>query len=259
MKKILLGIIGVLAVTSLVACSTSKKEEAKKDDKTITIGYDNTFVPMGFLDENNKTVGFDVDLAKEALKRAGYKPVFENIDWSMKEQALENKMVDCLWNGYSMTAEREKKVAFSKPYLNNRQVAITKADEKFKNIMDLKDQLVGTQTASSAYDAIENNKDFLKLIKDQQARTYDTYDKAIRDLEIGRIKAVVGDEILLKYYIKQKNNNNYKILQGDLGKEKYAVGFRKEDKKLREEIDKALEEMKKDGSFKKIEDKWFKN
>lgn len=262
LKKILLSVIGVVAMTSLVACSSGKQasntSNAAEDGKTVVVGFDNTFVPMGFLDKNNEVVGFDVDLAKEAFKRAGYKPKFENTDWSMKEQALENKNVDCLWNGYSITPGREKKVAFSQPYFNNKQIAITKAGEPFKKITDLKNQPVGTQAASSALDAIENNKEFINMIKDKQPITYDTYDKALRDLEIGRTKAVVGDEVLLKYYIKQRGSEKYKVLEGDLGSEKYAVGFRKDDKELREKVNKALDEMKKDGTFKKIENKWFK-
>ena len=261
-KKILLSVVGVAVISGLVGCTSGDKDkktsEAAKDDKTVVVGFDNTFVPMGFLDDKNNVVGFDVDLANEAFKRAGYKPKFENIDWSMKEQSLENKNVDCLWNGYSITPEREKKVAFSKPYFDNKQIAITKADEPFEKITDLKDQPVGTQAASSALEAIEKDKDFINMIKDKQPTTYDTYDKALRDLEIGRTKAVVGDEVLLKYYIKQRDPKKYKVLEGDLGSEKYAVGFRKEDKELREKLDKALDEMKEDGTFKKIEDKWFK-
>ena len=242
LKKILLSAAVLLSISSLVACSSGKKDEKmeSKNNKTVIVGFDNTFVPMGFLDDQNNVVGFDVDLANEAFKRAGYKAKFENIDWSMKEQALENKSVDCLWNGYSVTPEREKKVAFSEPYLDNKQIAITKSDESFKKITDLKNQQVGTQTASSGLDAIENNKEFLNIIKDKQATTYDTYDKALRDLEIGRTKAVVGDEVLLKYYIKQRDPKKYKILEGDLGSEKYAVGFRKEDKELREKVNKVL-------------------
>ena len=64
---------------------------------------------MGFLDKDNELVGFDIDLAKEAFKRAGYKAKFENTDWSMKEQSLKNGSVDCLWNGYSVTDERKEK------------------------------------------------------------------------------------------------------------------------------------------------------
>lgn len=79
------------------------------------------------------------------------------------------------------------------------------AEKPFKNIEDLKDQAVGTQAASSVLGAIEKDKEFLANIKNKEPITYDIYDKALRDLEIGRTQAVIGDEVLLKYYIKQRN------------------------------------------------------
>lgn len=255
-SKVLFIALGAIMMLSLGACASNEKEKSK-DSKEVVVGLDNTFVPMGFLDEQNELIGFDIDLAKEAFKRAGYEPQFENIDWSMKEQSLNNGTVDCLWNGYSITDERRKKVAFSKPYLDNKQIAITMPEEPFKNIEDLKNQVVGTQAASSALEAIEKDKEFLANIKNKEPITYDTYDKALRDLEIGRTQAVIGDEVLLKYYIKQRNPEKYKVLEGDLGTEKYAVGFRVDDIKLREAIDKALDEIKEDGTFQQLEEKWF--
>ncbi|SFE42913.1 amino acid ABC transporter substrate-binding protein [Peptostreptococcus sp. D1] len=258
-KKLSLVALGLVLISGLGACS--KKEEAKtteKTDNTVIVGLDNTFVPMGFLDENNELVGFDIDLAKEAFKRAGYTPKFENIEWSMKEQTLNNKNVDCLWNGYSITEQRKEKVAYSKPYFDNRQIVVTMSTDSFKKISDLKDQPVGTQAGSTGLDAIESNKEFQNMIKGKQASTYDTYDKALRDLEVGRVKAIVGDEVLLKYYIKQRGEDKYTVLEGDLGSEQYGVGFRKDDNELREKVDKALDEMKADGTFDKIRSKWFK-
>ncbi|WP_200548762.1 transporter substrate-binding domain-containing protein [Erysipelothrix sp. strain 2 (EsS2-6-Brazil)] len=79
------------------------------------------------------------------------------------------------------------------------------AEKPFKNIEDLKDQAVGSQAASSVLGAIEKDKEFLANIKNKEPITYDIYDKALRDLEIGRTQAVIGDEVLLKYYIKQRN------------------------------------------------------
>ena len=256
LKKAVLSIMGLAVITGLVGCTGSGKKEAK-DGKTIIVGLDNTFVPMGFVDKNGELTGFDVDLAKEAFKRMGYTPKFQNIDWSMKEQSLDNKNVDCLWNGYSITEKRKEKVAFSEPYLKNEQIAITLAKNPYKKLEDLKNQSVGTQTASSSYDAIEKDKDFLNIIKDKTPVTYDTFDKALRDLEIGRTKAVVGDEVLLKYYMKQRGVSKYRVLDGNLGTEEYGVGFRKSDEKLVKELNKTLNEMKKDGSFEKIKKKWF--
>jgi ABC-type amino acid transport/signal transduction systems, periplasmic component/domain len=81
------------------------------------------------------------------------------------------------------------------------------------------------------------------------------------DLEAGRIEAVVVDEIVARYYIAQKekdtNKDLFKVLDGDFGTEEYGVGIRQEDKDLKDEIDKIIDEMKKDGSYDGIYEKWF--
>lgn len=254
MKKFMFkGIIILMVFVLLVGC-TAKEEKAN----TVVVGFDNTFVPMGFVDEKNEIVGFDIDLAVEVFNRLNYEVTFQNIDWSMKEQALNNKNVDVLWNGYTITEERKEKVLFSDPYLDNRQIIITMADSNFASMDDLNNHIVATQAASSALDAIENNEEFIAIIKNQTPVTYDTYDKALRDLEIGRVQAVVGDEVLLKYYISQRGSEKYKILEEDLGSEQYGIGFRKEDTALRDEVNRVLSEMKEDGTFDKIKEKWFK-
>lgn len=258
-KAALLG-LALFVSAGFVGCGSktdSKEDAASTDSKKVIVGLDNTFVPMGFLDENNKIVGFDVDLATEVFKRLDMDVEFQNIDWSMKEQSLENKNVDALWNGYTITEERKKKVDFTDPYFDNKQIAVTMSEESFKDIKELKDQVVGTQAGSSSVEAIDANPEFKASLKNGEPMTYDTFDKALRDLEIGRTKAVIGDEVLLKYYIKQRGAEKYKVLEGDLGDEEYGVGFRKSDTELRNKVNDTLNEMKKDGTFDEIKKKWF--
>lgn len=92
----------------------------------VVIGLDDSFVPMGFREKNGKLVGYDIDLAKAVFKQYGIKVDFQTIDWSMKETELKNGTIDLLWNGYSVTPQRAKKVAFSRVYLLNKQVLVTK-------------------------------------------------------------------------------------------------------------------------------------
>ena len=86
-KTVMLG-LGLVLVTGLVACSDKKDDQktTSTDKKEIVMGLDNTFVPMGFLNDKNELEGFDIDLANEAFKRAGYTVKFQNIDWSMKNR-----------------------------------------------------------------------------------------------------------------------------------------------------------------------------
>ena len=103
----------------------------------VVIGLDDSFVPMGFREKNGKLVGYDIDLAKAVFKQYGIKVDFQTIDWSMKETELKNGTIDLLWNGYSVTSQRAKKVAFSRVYLLNKQVLVTKKKDHINNFNDM--------------------------------------------------------------------------------------------------------------------------
>lgn len=255
MFKSLLAMSLVAATTfGLVACgSKSNATDAMSKDKLV-LGFDDTFVPMGFKDDSGNVVGFDIDLAKEVSKKIGKEITFQPIDWSMKESELNSGKIDMIWNGYSITDERKEKVSFSKAYLDNRQVIITLADSKISSKADLSGAKVGTQNESSAVDAVGDDQ---KNFADGKLVTYETYLDALNDLENKRIDAVVADEILIRYYVNQKGADKYKILSDDFGKETYGVGIRKSDTALLSKINEAFDAMKKDGTAKAISIKWF--
>ena len=119
-KLAAVGMAAVAAMTMLAGCGGEEKTADKLPDK-IVIGLDDNFPPMGFRDDSGNIVGFDIDLATEAGKRMGIPVEFKPIDWDSKEAALKSKQVDMLWNGLTITEERAKQIAFSKPYLDNAQ------------------------------------------------------------------------------------------------------------------------------------------
>lgn len=251
-------LIGIIAVTSLgmAGCSSSKSQDTMSKD-TLILGFDDTFVPMGFKNDSGDIVGFDIDLANEVSKRINKKITFQPIDWSMKESEINSKKIDMIWNGYSITDERKEKVSFTRPYLDNRQVIITLADSKINSKADLKGAKVGAQNQSSAVDAINAEPDTLKSFADGKIYTYETNNDALMDLEAARVDAIVADEILVRYYINKKGADKYKILKDDFGSEAYGVGVRKEDNALLDALNKAFDDMKADGTAKTISEKWF--
>ena len=256
MRKFLsLVLISILPIT-LMSCGEKKSESSLEKEKLV-LGFDDTFVPMGFKDEDGKYTGFDIDLAKEIGEKLGKEIEFQAIDWSMKETELNSGNIDFIWNGYSITDERKEKVEFSTPYLNNRQVIITLADSKINSKADLKDAIVGAQNQSSAVDAIEADGDIMGNFKDGKVVTFDTNNEALMDLEAGRLDAVVADEILAKYYTNQRGAEKYKVLKEDFGSEAYAVGMRKDDKELVEAFNKAFKELVDEGKAAEISKKWF--
>lgn len=250
MKRLLTMILLVAAVFSIVAgCSKS----SSKEDDTLVIGIDDKFAPMGFRDENNEIVGFDIDYAKAAAEKMDMKVEFQPIDWETKESELSSGRIDLIWNGYTITDERKEKVLFTKPYLKNAQVVVTLADSKVTKLADLEGKVVGLQSLSSAADALDADpiKSKIKTVTEFSDNV-----SALNDLKNGRLDAVVIDEIVIDYYM-TKEEGSFKILDESLAPEEYGVGVKKGNEDLLEKLQKALDEMNEDGTAAEISDKWF--
>ncbi|WP_250674590.1 amino acid ABC transporter substrate-binding protein [Paraclostridium ghonii] len=247
----------LLSIFLLAGCYKSSGDPQKHNKNTVVIGYDNTFVPMGFLDDKGVPSGFDIDLAKEVFSRLNMDVKFQNIDWSMKDTELNSGNIDVLWNGYTLTDERREKVDYSNPYLSNKQVIVTLQTSSIKNKKDLAGKIVGSQQGSSGLDAIEKDTKLVSTFKNKSPVLYDTFDNAFRDLQSKRIDAIVVDEILANYYIANYKGDNFKILKDNFGEEDFVVGFKKGNTQLRDKVNKALNEVKQDKTFDKIYSKWF--
>jgi polar amino acid transport system substrate-binding protein len=230
-------------------------QSSQPETEELIMGLDDTFAPMGFRDEKGELVGFDVDLANEVAERIGVTIKFQPIDWSMKETELNAGNIDLIWNGYTITAERQEKVAFTKPYLENSQIIVTLADSDINTKVDLAGKNVAVQAESSALDAINSEPEvaesFGELVE------FSTNNEAFSDLESGRTDALVVDEVNARYFMKQVGEEKYKVLDEDFGDEEYGIGLRKEDTELLKKINDAMDEMKKDGTYDAIYAKWF--
>lgn len=237
-----------------------KWSEIEKNKK-IVIGLDDTFVPMGFRDESDNIVGFDIDLAKEVFKEYGIEPEFQSIDWSMKENELNNGTIDLIWNGYNITDERKEKVAFSEPYISSKQQLVVMKESGINSYTGMKDKVLGAQNASTGQDMIEKNPEvFLDIINDNEPVLFDTFNEAFIDLKAKRIDGLIVDNVYANYYIaQQKNSEDYAVLDTPFDSAAFAVGIRKSDKELKTKIDEAFKKLKDNGKMKEISEKWFGN
>lgn len=258
MKKILaLAMTVVMSGLLLAGCGSAgatASAPANTAPQKIVVGLDDNFPPMGFRDEKNELVGFDIDLAKEAAKRLGMQVEFKPIDWNSKEVELNSKKIDVLWNGLTITEERKKNIAFTKAYMENRQIIVVLPNSNIKTKANLAGKTVGVQDGSSSVDALNNDAATLKSFK--ELKKYPDNVNALLDLKAGRVDAVVVDEIVGRYYTNKKPGE-YTILSDSFGSEEYGVGLRKDDTQLLEKIQKALDDMKKDGTSAEISKKWF--
>ncbi|MBL8406006.1 MAG: amino acid ABC transporter substrate-binding protein [Dechloromonas sp.] len=259
MKKTF-SLLPLVFALALSACG--KKEEAPAAAAPapapaavakIVVGLDDNFPPMGFRDEKGALVGFDIDLAREAAKRLGAEVEFKPIDWNAKEAELGGKRVDVLWNGLTITEPRKEKIAFTAPYLENRQIVIVTAQSAVKTKADLAGKVIGVQEGSSAVEAIDKDPAG-KTVK--QLKKFGDNVTALMDLTAGRLDALVVDEVVGRYYTAKKPGE-YAILDEHFGTEEYGVGVRKDDAELLGKIQKAMDEMKKDGAAARISNQWF--
>ena len=266
MRKLKFLITLIITVLIATGCASGGKEKPRKDNwndfqtyKKVVIGFDNTFVPMGFQDKSGKNIGFDIDLANAVFEKYGIKVEWQAINWDLKETELKNGNIDLIWNGYSKTEERESVVQFTKQYMVNEQVIVVKKSKNIKSISQLKDKVLGAQNGSSGYDTFNEKPEVLKnIVKNNDATQYESFNEALIDLENDRIDALLIDRVYANYYLKQQNKlDDYSILNAGYESEAFAVGARKADITLVNKINEAFYELYKTGEFQEISKKWF--
>jgi len=257
-KKLIILVLVILIVAGIIVAFNLKQTKENSLEKilekgNLILGLDDSFPPMGFRNEDNEIVGFDIDVAKEVCKRLNIELKIQPISWDAKEQELNSYNIDCIWNGMSITEEREKIMSLSNAYLKNNMSFVVKNGSNILSLKDLEGKKVGVQAGSSAEELLESSEINNKL---KEVVTYNENLTAFMDLEINQIDAVFLDDIVANYYM-ATNNKNYKVLEEGLEAEEYAIGFRKEDTELRDKVNSILSEMKKDGILGQISTKWF--
>ena len=264
------GILGLLtlvgmAVMSLAGCTqlasnpTVDNWDKYQQQKSITVGFDNTFVPMGFEEKNGNYAGFDIELAKYVSKKLGITVHFQPIDWDMKETELQNGTIDAIWNGYSATDERREKVVFTIPYMQNTQILVVKKTSGIHSVEDMTGKVLGAQNGSSGMLDFEEHPEVLKnRVKGGDADQYQSVNEAIIDLKNDRIDALLIDRVYADYYLTTEGiADEYDTIPSGFESESFAVGVRPADKKLLEALNEAFKELYQEGIFQQISQKWF--
>ena len=237
--------------------------EEKKEEKSTTygtaeegkfvLGLDDSLPPMGFRDENNEIVGFDIDIAQAVCDNLGLELVLQPINWDTKEMELETGNIDVIWNGLTITPERQESMLLSKPYLNNNQVICVKADSEISSKAELAGKTVAVQAGSSADDALMKDAISSEIAEKLE---YDNNVSALLDCKIGGCDAVILDEVVANYYA-AKEPESYKVLEESLQKEEYAIAFKKGNTKLHDAVMAEYDKLAEDGTLSKISQQWF--
>ncbi len=261
MKKLMIaGVLALGACGMLAGCGGGDKaasgaaKAASGKPAKIVAGMDDTFAPMGFRDDNGKIVGFDIDMAEAVSKAIGVPIEFKPIDWASKETELNSGRIDCIWNGFTMTPERTKKLAFTKPYMDNIQVYAVLNDSTVKTPEDLKGKKISIQEASTAETALNRDENFKKSFSEIKA--YPDLTACFMDLESGRCDAVLADSVLIEYYMTKKPGQ-FRELEGVVSKDTFSIGIKKDNQALVDLLNDGIAKVVASGEAKKISEKWF--
>jgi ABC-type amino acid transport substrate-binding protein len=221
-------------------------------DEQITVASDIAYPPFEF-EKKGKPVGFDIDLMREIGKRAGFTPEFQNVTFDGIIPGLGNNLYDAGASAFTITEAREKKVDFSDPYFNADQSLMVQSDSPIKSVDDIADGTVGVQLGTTGEVKAKEFKQEGKITG--EVRTFDTITDAFAALENGQIEAVINDFPVSAYKANQ-SDRTLQVVQTFPTGEQYGIAF-PQDSDLLEPTNKALEEIKKDGTYAELYEKWL--
>src|SRR5215204_4367555 len=218
----------------------------------ITVASDIAYPPFEF-EKKGKPVGFDIDLMREIGKRAGFTPEFQNVTFDGIIPGLGNNLYDAGASAFTITKAREKKVDFSDPYFNADQSLMVQSGSPIKSVDDIGDGTVGVQLGTTGELKAREFKEQGKITG--EVRTYDTITEAFSALENGQIDAVIND-LPVSLDKANQSDGTLEVVENIPTGEQYGIAF-PEGSDLLEPTNKALEEIKKDGTYAKIYEKWI--
>lgn len=237
---------------SASAGSTDDSLQKVLDSGKLILGLDASFKPMGYTNENDEIVGFDIDCAEEVCRRMGVELVKQNINWDTKVDILNAGTIDCIWNGMSIDEKRQEAMNLSEPYMENAMVFCVPASSSAQSMADLSGKIIGVQNGSTAQTLLAES-DIGGSITEMATATNV---EALQQMDLGLVDAVYLDSVVAEYEIAE-GKKDWKIISDGSEAEQYAIGFRKNDAALRDRVQEILSEMKADGTLAEISEKWF--
>jgi ABC-type amino acid transport substrate-binding protein len=248
-----------LAALALLAAVAGGSASAAAG-RTVAVGTEGSYAPFTFLDEKGELTGYDVDVFREAAKRAGFDARFVPTPWDSMFLGLESKKFDLVANQISKTPERAKKYLFTDDYLLSGAQIIVKSSRPgtFSSLADLKGLKVGTGVGSNYAKMLEEHN---AKHPDQKIRV-ETYDgdvtTVLQDIAAGRLDATVNDRLTVGYAA-QKLKLPVKAVGEpiEIVPSHFVVRKDAQGEALVKQVNEALAAMKKDGTLSKLSQKWF--
>ena len=225
MKKIVAFVMAAAMVLSLAACGAKPAAsdlEAIKAKGEMIVGY-TVYEPMNYTDANGEFTGFDTELAKAVCEKLGVTPNFVEINWDTKEVELNAGSIDCVWNGMTITEERQANMEITNPYVVNAQVVVMLAGKEYNGTADLAGKNVCAEQGSAGQSTIEEDEGLKQA--NFIAKTVQT--DCLMEVAAGTCDAAVLDITLANAMIGEGTDYANLVIVDQLAEEFYGVAFRK--------------------------------
>jgi L-cystine transport system substrate-binding protein len=243
-RTLLAAAAALLAAVSIVGCSSDPAES-----DTLRVGTEGTYSPFSYQGPDGNLTGYDVEVAQAVAAKLGKKVEFVQTPWDAIFAGLEAKRFDLVANQVTINDERRAKYDLSEPYTVSEGVIVTRADDT--SITSLAD-LRGKTTAQSA------TSNWAQVARDAGANVeaVEGFVQAIQLLKDRRVDATVNDTLAVGEYQRQNNDAGVKIAgtTGDTSEQAFAA---RKDSGLIPEVNRALGELRADGTLKGISEKYF--
>ena len=258
-KKVLaLGLVGAMAI-SMAACGNSNDASKgndsssaaaeSKDDNTLVMATNAAFPPYEYY-EGDKIVGIDADIAQAIADKLGMELKIDDMDFNSIITAVQTGKADVALAGMTVSEDRLKNVNFTDSYATGVQVIIVKEDSAIAGPDDLEGKKIGVQEGTTGHTYCSDDYGEDNVI------AYTTGANAIEALKTGKVDCVVIDNEPAKEFVAA--NTGLKILDTEYRTEDYAIAVGKDNDELLDKVDKALNELKEDGTVQQIINKYIK-
>lgn len=236
-----LGVLGAIVVAS----------GAQAADK-IRLGTEGAYPPFNQIDADGKLIGFDIDIGRALCKKMDAECEFVTQDWDGIIPGLLARKYDAIVASMSITPEREKAVDFTAPYYSNKLQYVAAKGSKF-DPSDIAGKTIGAQRATISAQYLTDN-----LSETISIKLYDTQENAYLDLASGRADAVLADKLVSYEWLNSEAGQGFEFIGEPIDiDDKIGIAVRKGDDLLRERLNTALAEIREDGTYKAINEKYF--
>ncbi len=260
MRRVVTAIVILAAVLILGCAQQTPTEEGKirlVEEGFLTVGSDIAYPPFEYTDEKTgEYTGFDIDLMTEIANRMGLKAKFVNTAWDGIIPGLLSDKYDVICSAMTITEERAKQVDFSDPYFEAKQVILTKADNtEIQDVDDLNGKVVAVQQGTTGDFAAQRLKDEKGI--QLEIKRFEGTPEALMAVQKGDADAAIIDNFVA-YIAAKENPDIYRVIESnEFAPEYYGIAVNKDNPALLEKINEVLKEIKEDGTYDKIYNKWF--